>query len=410
MSFAGGAGHPSTMFVTHLECSECGTRLEANRPQTVCPSCGMPLVVRYDLPAVRAAVDRDELQRRSGGMWNLREVLPLRDPAAAVTLGEGRTPLLRLERLGAELGLDGLYCKDEALNPTGSFKARGMSAAVSMAKALGARALAAPSAGNAGGALAAYGARAGLPVHLAMPRDVPVANRTEAAACGAEIELVAGTIVECGKWIQAHAAPNGWFDVSTLKEPYRVEGKKTMGYEVCAQLGWRLPDVVLYPTGGGTGLVGMWKAFGEMQELGWLDRAARLPRMIAVQALGCAPIVDAFQRGAEHAEPPAAPQTVASGLRVPTPIGDRWMLRVLRASGGGAAAVTDEELVAGSRRLARTEGIFAAPEAGALVVALERLARAGEVRTGETVVLFNTGAGLKYPECFGAGAPPVPRG
>jgi len=296
--------------------------------------------------------------------------------------------------------MESVLVKDESLNPTGSFKARGMTAAVTMAKARGAAALAAPSAGNAGGALAAYGARAGLPVHLAMPRDMPEANLIEAEVCGAHVTLLDGNIAACGKWIREHAQAEGWFDLSTLKEPYRVEGKKTMGYEVCEQLGWTLPDVILYPAGGGTGLVGMWKAFAEMKELGWLAPQASLPRMVAVQAEDCAPVVTAFAAGADRSEPPPNPQTIAAGLRVPSPIGDRWMLRVLRESNGNAVAISDEDLVAGTRRLAASEGLFFAPEAGALVPALERLLRDGWVRPDETVVLFNTGTGLKYPECF----------
>ena len=329
-------------------------------------------------------------------------MLPLADPAEAVDLGEGGTPLLRLPRLGAALGLDDLWVKDEGQNPTGSFKARGMAVAVSMAKALGARALAVPSAGNAGGALAAYGARAGLPVQLAMPRDVPAANRLEAELHGAQVELVDGTIADCGKWIAARAADAGWFDLSTLKEPYRVEGKKTMGYELALDLEWTLPDVILYPTGGGTGLVGMWKAFHEMRELGWLPADVRLPRMVVVQAAGCAPVVDAFAAGADEATPPTDPATIASGLRVPTPVGDRWMLRVLRESGGTAVKVPDADLIEATRRVGREEGLFFAPEAGALVAALEVLLARGELRRDERVVLFNTGTGLKYPECFPA--------
>jgi threonine synthase len=269
-----------------------------------------------------------------------------------------------------------------------------------MAKALGAEALAAPSAGNAGGALAAYGARAGLPVHLAMPADTPLANRIEAEVCGAEVELIDGNIVDCGKWIGERAKQRGWTDLSTLKEPYRVEGKKTMGYELAEQLGWRLPDVILYPTGGGTGLVGMAKAFDELRALGWIDADAPNPRMVAVQAAGCAPIVDAFHSGAERGVTPKHPHTVASGLRVPRAIGDRWMLRVLRESGGTAVAIRDERLLESTRALARGEGLFAAPEAGALVAALEELRDTGFVQPGDEVVLFATGTGLKYLECF----------
>ena len=388
------------MFLARLECTGCGSACSADRLRRVCDECSLPLTAAYDLDRVRSAVIRDDLRRRPRGLWRFAEVLPLADPARAVTLGEGDTPLLHAPRLGAALGLRRVLVKDESLNPTGSFKARGMSAAVSMAKALGARALAAPSAGNAGGALAAYGARAGLAVTLAMPRDVPLSNRLEAEACGAKVNLIDGTIADCGRWIGERAEREGWFDLSTLKEPYRVEGKKTMGYELAEALAWRLPDVILYPTGGGTGLVGMAKAFREIDELGWLEPGSPRPRFVAVQASGCAPIVDAFVSGAERARAPSRPSTVAAGLRVPGPIGDRWMLREIRASGGTAVAVDDESLIAGALELGRLEGIFACPEGGALVAALRGLAASGWVRPDETVVLFNTGTGLKYPEAF----------
>lgn len=401
IGFNGRPSHPDArMYLIDLECTECAARVSADQLRKLCPSCAAPLAARYDLPAIRAAVDRDELARRPGGMWRWRELLPLAGDAEPVTLGEGDTPLLPLPRLGAEHGLSRLSVQDEGQNPTGSFKARGMSAAVSMARALGARALAAPSAGNAGGALAAYGARAGLPVQLAMPRDVPITNRIEAEVCGATVELIDGTIADCGAWIGARAEERGWFDVSTLKEPYRVEGKKTMGYDLAAALGWRLPDVVLYPTGGGTGLVGMAKAFDELRALGWIAADASNPRFVVVQASGCAPIVDAFHAGLERAEPPADPHTIASGLRVPKAVGDRWMLRVLRASGGTAVAIDDVALLAATHRLGRAEGIFAAPEAGALIAALEPLQASGFLQADDEVVLFATGTGTKYLECF----------
>ncbi len=389
------------MFATHLESSEeVDLHLPIDQLATTCPSSGRPLLVRYDLEAAGKALSREEYASRPRKLWSLAELLPLADPAHAVDLGEGGTPLLSLPRLGASLGVDSLWVKDESQNPGGSFKARGMAVAVSMARALGARALAVPSAGNAGGALAAYGARAGLPVQLAMPRDVPTANLLEARIHGAQVELVDGTIADCGRWIAERASTEGWFDLSTLKEPYRVEGKKTLGYELALDMGWTLPDVILYPTGGGTGLIGMWKAFEEMRELGWIAADERLPRMVAVQASGCAPIVQAFEAGAEEAEPPTEPATVASGLRVPTPLGDRWMLRILRESGGTAVAVSDCELLEGTRRAAALEGLFFAPEAGALVAALTVLRERGELAQGERTVLFNTGTGLKYSECF----------
>ncbi len=388
---------------THLQCTECRARHDAGVPTRLCGACGSPLEAHYDLHLVAERVTRDELARRPATLWRYHELLPLPDPRDAVTLGEGGTPLLHLPRLGERLGLPRLYAKDEAQNPTGSFKARGMSVAVSMARHLGSRALAAPSAGNAGGALAAYGARAGLPVVLAMPRDVPLANRIEAEVCGARVELVEGTIADCGRWIAERAAREGWFDLSTLKEPYRVEGKKTMGFELAQELGWELPDVILYPAGGGTGLVGLWKAFGELRDLGWLAPGVQPPRLVAVQAAGCAPIVDAFRSGAERATPPTQPATCASGLRVPAPIGDRWMLRTIRASGGTAVAVDDPTLLHATAELARAEGLFTAPEGGALVAAARHLLTEGFLDPSQRIVLLLTGAGTKYLECFPLG-------
>lgn len=388
------------MFVSHLECTECSEHADPHRLNRLCIRCGSPLQVIYDLSEIRKIVQRATITRRHPGLWRFREVLPLRDPSQAVTLGEGDTPLLRAEHLGEQLGMTRLYVKDESINPTGSFKARGMTVAVSMAKTFGVKTLAAPSAGNAGGALAAYGARARLPVVLAMPKDVPHSNRLEAEICGARVEYIDGTIADCGKWIAEQSSANDWFDLSTLKEPYRVEGKKIMGYELAEQLGWGLPDVILYPTGGGTGLVGMAKAFREMRELGWLNPDAPRPRFVAVQAAGCSPIVDAYHSGAERAKAPVEPHTLASGLRVPGPIGDRWMLRTLRQSNGTAVAVSDEELLRGSLELAEAEGIFPAPEGGALVAALKKLLDSGGIKPGEATVLFNTGTGLKYAEVF----------
>ncbi len=388
------------MFVSHLECTECSTQADPLRLNRLCTQCASPLQVNYDLPEIRKIVERSTITQRHPGLWRFREVLPLRDPSQAMTLGEGDTPLLRARRLGEKLGMDRLYVKDEGVNPTGSFKARGMTVAVSMAKTFGVKTLCAPSAGNAGGALAAYGARAGIPVVLAMPKDVPHSNRLEADVYGARVEYIDGTIADCGKWLAEQCKVNDWFDLSTLKEPYRVEGKKIMGYELAEQLGWGLPDVILYPTGGGTGLVGMAKAFREMRQLNWLNPDAPTPRMIAVQAAGCAPVVEAFRSGAERVTAPEAPHTVASGLRVPSPIGDRWMLRTLRESGGTAIAVTDDELLEGSLTLARAEGVFPAPEGGALVAALAKLLASGAVKPDESTVVFSTGTGLKYAEVF----------
>lgn len=388
------------MHLTHLECTECGSQASATELATVCSACRMPLVARYDLDAASRSLTLDSWLASPGKLWDLAAVMPLAKPDTAVSLGEGGTPLLKTQRLAAELGLSRLWVKEESQNPTGSFKARGMSAAVSAAVERGAQALAVPSAGNAGGALAAYGARAGLPVHLAMPEDVPAANRIEALACGAKVTLLPGTISDCGHWIAEQASLNGWFNLSTLKEPYRVEGKKSMGYELLRDLGGHLPDVILYPAGGGTGLVGMWKAFDEMESMGWLPSGGPRPRMVAVQAAGCAPVVEALHAGRDDIEVPDQPATCASGLRVPAPIGGRWMLRVLRASQGTAIAINDADLVAGSRRIGATEGIFAAPEGGALVAALEQLIASSWIQPEEEVVLFDTGTGLKYLECF----------
>lgn len=341
---------------------------------------------------------REALRGRVASLWRYAEVLPAPDASSVVTLGEGWTPLLAAERLGARFGLARLFVKDEGLNPTGSFKARGMSTAVTMARYLGAREIAVPSAGNAAGALAAYAARAGLRAHIFMPADTPLANKVESEYAGANVTLVNGLIDACGRIVAERKASEGWFDVSTLKEPYRVEGKKTMGYELAEQFGWELPDVVVYPTGGGTGLVGMWKAFDEMEKMGWIGE--RRPRMVSVQAAGCAPIVRAFEAGLESAEAVDDAHTLASGLRVPKAIGDFLMLEALRASGGTAVAVSDDELIEGVRVIASTEGIFAAPEGGAAVAALGHLVDRGLVGRDERVVLFNTGTGAKYLEAL----------
>src|SRR5262245_14563456 len=326
-------------FLIDLKCSECGESYSADVVQTYCHNCNAPLLARYDLPRAAAALDREALSRRPRGMWRWRELLPVRDQANEVSLGEGDSPLLSAPRVAARLGLKHLFIKDESFNPTGSFKARGMAAAVSRARELGLRELVTPTAGNAGGALAAYTARAGLSAHVFMPQDAPRANAAEARAYGAEVRLVAGLISDAGKLAATEAAAHGWFDVSTFKEPYRAEGKKIMGYELAEAFGWELPEVIVYPTGGGTGLVGMWKAFDELAELGWLKSAAR-PRMVSVQAAGCAPIVRAFEAGAARAEFFQNAATIAAGLRVPGPFADREILSALRASGGTAIAVS----------------------------------------------------------------------
>jgi len=383
-------------YLTHLECSYCGARADADRLQTVCPQCGKVLFARYDLAAVREALPREALRERDATMWRYREVMPIRDPNNIVSLGEGFTPLLPSLRLGKVLGCAQLYVKEEGLNPTGTFKARGLSAAVSRALELGVNALAIPTAGNAGGALAAYAARAGLPAYVFMPEDAPETNKLECALFGARLYLVRGLINDAGKIVREGTPVHGWFDVSTLKEPYRAEGKKTMGYELAEQLGWTLPDAILYPTGGGTGIVGMWKAFDEMEQLGWID--GRRPKMISVQAAGCAPIARAFDAGAQHAEPWADAHTVASGLRVPSAIGDYLMLDAIRASGGTALTVTDDAMLADMRALAREEGLSAAPEGAATLAAVRILRGRGMLAPDDRIVLFNTGAAWKYTE------------
>ncbi len=386
------------MNITHLECAACGLEHEARRLHNLCRECGKPLLVRYDLERAGRSLTKESLSGRRADMWRYREVLPVESDENIVTLGEGWTPLLRTARLGQILGLGNLYIKDESQNPTQSFKARGMTAAVSMAKELGARKLAVPSAGNAAGALAAYAARAGLECFIFMPRDTPRANVVECEQTGAHVSLMDGLITDCGAEVGRRKEAEGWFDVSTLKEPYRIEGKKTLGYELAEQLGWTLPDVIIYPTGGGTGLIGMWKAFDEMEKMRWIG--PERPRMVTVQATGCAPIVRAFEEGKRFAEEFPNAATVASGLRVPRAIGDFLILDALRESGGTAIAVTDEELIAATHEIGAAEGLFCAPEGAACLPALRKMIETGQVKPEERVVLFNTGAGVKYLECF----------
>jgi threonine synthase len=386
------------MNVTHLECAACHLDHEARRLLNLCRECGKPLLVRYDLEAAGRSLTKESLAARRADLWRYREVLPVENDANIVSLGEGWTPLLRADRLGQELGTSELYIKDESQNPTQSFKARGMAAAVSMAKELGARKLAVPSAGNAAGALAAYAARAGLECFIFMPRDTPRANVVECEQTGAHVTLMDGLITDCGAEVARRKEAEGWFDVSTLKEPYRVEGKKTLGYELAEQFNWELPDVIIYPTGGGTGLIGMWKAFDEMEQLGWIG--PKRPRMVTVQASGCAPIVRAYEEGKRFADEFANAETVASGLRVPKAIGDFLILDAIRASNGTALSVTDEELIAATREIGAAEGIFCAPEGAACLPALRKLLASAEVEKNERIVLFNTGAGVKYLEAF----------
>jgi len=386
------------MFLTHLECTNCGARSEWSRLQNLCTACQKPLFPIYDLAAAGRVLTRDSLATREKSLWRYREVLPLPAEAEPISLGEGGTPLLRAARFGHGLGVTDLWIKDEAQNPTQSFKARGMAVAVSMAKHLGATKLAVPTAGNAGGALAAYAARAGLEAHIFMPRDTPRANIIECRELGANVVLIDGLITDCGAEIARRKAAEGWFDMSTLKEPYRVEGKKTLGYELAEQLGWVLPDAILYPTGGGTGLIGMWKAFDEMESLGWIGSAR--PRMFTVQASGCAPIVRAFEAGeATAAEFPNA-HTCASGLRVPKAVGDFIMLKILRESNGGAVSVDDDDMIRITRAIGSTEGLFVAPEGAACFAALKALLAAGKIMPEERIVIFNTGSGIKYLDCY----------
>jgi len=379
----------------HLECTACGGRFSADDLHTVCPGCGKVLFARYDLGAAKGLSPRD-LSGRTWTMWRYRELMPVRDEANIVTLGEGMTPPLRASRLGRAYGFDHLFIKEEGLNPTGTFKARGMSVALSRAKELGVSSVAAPSAGNAAGAMAAYGAAAGIETSVFMPADAPEINRLESHVCGAHVYLVKGLISDAARIVQRAGPKYGWFDVSTLKEPYRVEGKKTMGLEIAEQFEWQLPDAIIYPTGGGTGLIGMWKAFDELTQLGWIGE--RRPKMISVQAAGCAPIVQAFRDGKSTSEPWTNAQTVAAGLRVPHAFADYLILRTIRESAGTAVAVTDAEILDAMRELARLEGLFVCPEGAATVAAFKHLAASGFLHPGERVVLFNTGSGLKYSD------------
>ena len=387
-------------FATEIVCPRCDNRFRLAQLLNLC-SCGSPLLVRYDLKKATAALAKSSLQGRSATLWRYRELLPVQDDINVVSLGEGFTPLLEAKTLSLELGLRRVWIKDEAQNPTGSFKDRGLCLAVSRAKELGVKKLAIPSAGNAGGSLSAYAARAGIEAHVFMPKDTPAANQIEAQQYGARLTLVDGLINDCGRIIAERKAAEGWFDVSTLKEPYRVEGKKTMGYEIAEQLNWKLPDVIIYPTGGGTGLIGMWKAFAEMEEMGWIGNDR--PRMVSVQASGCAPIVRAFEQGKDTAEPWQNAKTVASGLRVPQAVADFLMLRALRESNGTALSVSDDDMLEEIPRIGRAEGIFFCPEGAACVAALRHLVKQGWIKPSDEVVIFNTATGLKYLDVLQAG-------
>jgi threonine synthase len=383
-------------YLTHLECADCGTRHDATVEQHRCRACGGILLARYDLAALGRAVRPADLAGRPEGLWRYAEWLPVADPARRVTLGEGGTPLLPLPELGADLDIT-LWLKDEGLNPTGSFKARGAAVGVARAAELGARTLALPTAGNAGTAWSAYGAAAGLPVVVAMPQDAPALNQQAVPLYGARLHLVDGLISDAGAWVAEGVAREGWYDASTFKEPYRLEGKKTLGLEIAEQLDWTAPDVILYPTGGGVGLLGLWKAFRELREAGWLPPGAPLPRLVVVQAAGCAPVVRAWEAGAATTEFWQGAATVAAGLRVPGPLAGGLMLRVLRETGGTALAVDDADLRRALGELARM-GLWVCPEGAALLPALRHLRATGWIAPGARVVLLNTGTGLLYPE------------
>jgi len=383
--------------VTHLECSLCNRQYQAGKPWNLC-ECGGPLLVRYDLPKLRSAWSRDSLVSAPDNMWRYAPALPVTKETSIISLGEGMTPLLPARRTGERIGANDLLIKDEGLNPTGSFKARGLSCAVSMCVELGQRRLAIPSAGNAASALAAYSAAAGLEANIFMPQDVPQANFIECKAYGARVTLVDGLISDCGRIVAERKQAEGWFEISTLKEPYRIEGKKTMGYELAEQLGWTVPAAIFYPTGGGVGMIGMWKAFAEMEALGWIG--PERPKMIAVQAAGCAPIVKAFEEGAQKSQFWNDASTVASGLRVPKALGDFLVLQAVRESGGTAIAISDSELIDAGLQLAAEEGMFVAPEGAACVAAAEKLIRSGFLKQDDRIVIYNTGSGLKYLETY----------
>ncbi len=384
-------------FLTHLQCAECAQTYSPTEEHHLC-SCGGILLAQYDLDSLERHVPRERVSSRpwGEGLWRYAELLPLPRDAGRVSLGEGATPLLPLEWLGAELGIEALV-KDESLNPTGTFKARGAAVGVSMARTLGARTIALPTAGNAGAAWSAYGSRAGVPVVVAMPADAPSLIQQEVRLYGAHLHLVDGLISDAGKWIAEGAAREGWYDASTFKEPYRLEGKKTLGLEIAEQLGWRVPDVILYPTGGGVGLLGLWKAFNELRALGWIERDAPPPRLVVVQAAGCAPVVRAWEQGADRTEFWQGANTIAAGLRVPGPLAGSLMIRALRETHGTAVAVTDDDIRRALGELAG-RGLWVCPEGAALLPAVRRLRELDWIREGEQVVLLNTGSGLLYPE------------
>lgn len=392
--------------MTHLECSRCGEKHAADQVQGLCRKCGGPLLARYDLEALARSVKKSDLAGRVSTLWRYREFLPVSGDDDIITLGEGMTPLLPARRLGREIGCEDLLIKDEGLNPTGSFKARGASVGISMCKELGIEAIAMPTAGNAGGAWASYARRAGIAAHIAMPKDAPAMAMKECLATGAHVYLVDGLISDAGKLIGTAAKHFGWFDAATLKEPYRIEGKKTMGLELAEQLDWKLPDVVVYPTGGGVGLIGMMKAFAELEAIGWIGK--KRPRMISVQAEGCAPIVKAFEAGRDESEFFQNAATIAGGLRVPKALGDFLVLRYVRETDGVAIAVSDAEIRKALQQTGSCEGMFVSPEGAAGVAAVAKLRQQGKIAAGEKVVIYNTGTGLKYPEMVEVDLPVYP--
>ncbi len=383
--------------LTHLECSVCARRHEAGKAWNLC-ECGGPLLVRYDLEAARQGWSREWITSGPSSMWRYAPVLPVSKPASMVTLGEGWTPLVRADRIGAAVGARDLWVKDDGVNPTGSFKARGLACCISMCHELGVKKVAIGSAGNAASAAAAYCAAAGLEAHIFMPRDVPQANYIECKSYGAHVTLVDGLISDCGRMVAERKEAEGWFEINTLKEPYRIEGKKTMGYEVAEQFQWKLPDAILYPTGGGVGLIGMWKAFDEMEALGWIG--TQRPKMIAVQAEGCAPVVKAFEQGKDRTEFWRDAVTVSSGLRVPKPLGDFLILQAVRKSGGTCVAVSDRDSLEMGAAASRLDGVFPAPEGGACFAAVRKLLANGFLKSDERILIYNTGTGLKYLEAY----------
>lgn len=391
--------------LSHLECSSCGAVHEADKIQTICTKCGKPLFARYDLDAVKESLTKRALVGREASMWRYIELLPVKNRKNIVSLGEGWTPLTPAPKLGESIGLKDLWIKDEGIIPTGSFKARGLGMAISKAKELGIKSVALPSAGNAAGAMAAYGARAGMKVYVFMPKDAPKVNMVECQIVGAKVVLVDGLITDAGKLVKEGMEEMQWFNVATLGEPYRVEGKKTMGIEIIEQLDWKLPDVIFYPTGGGTGIIGMWKVFDELEEIGWIG--SERPRMISVQAEGCAPIVRAYESGRDESTFYENAETIAAGLRVPKALGDFLVLKAARESGGKCIAVSDEEIMEGVSDIGINEGLFACPEGAATYAALLKMINEGSVDKSEKVVLFNTGSGLKYTDLFDVDAPVV---